>query len=119
MATSLSSHLLDLQAFLRELSPAPGWSRVLLVEDSEIIRGTRSKVARSSLREPPAFSDRFDELARRGFPWINLVGNGILGGALIVSVETPRASTGTAIEHVAVNLSGPTKATREDGRWDL
>jgi len=119
MATSLEQHLRVLEAFLRKDGDAPAWSRVLLVEDSRINYGAIAKIPGEALQAVDTFSLRFSELVRHGYAWINLVGNGILEDALIVSVENPRESSGAALDKVAVNVSGPYFDRSGAKRWDL
>ena len=118
MATALAQHIRSLEAFLRALHDAPDWSRVLIAEDLDIAPGKKATVARSSLRDEVQFAERFEELARRGYSWINLSGYGVLDEALIVSVVVPRQTSNIPFEHVSVNLSGPMQFVR-DSHWDL
>lgn len=66
MASTLAHHLLELEAFLRRTENAPKWTGILIVEDSELVHGPRTKISRSSLRTPSEFASRFDELVERG-----------------------------------------------------
>jgi len=93
MARALAQHLRELETFLRRDGDAPEWTGILIVEDSEIVHGARTRIPRSSLLTPDEFSSRFDELVARGYGWINLVGNGLLDGKLLVSVEIPHESS--------------------------
>lgn len=118
MASTLAHHLRELEAFLRREGDAPEWTAILIVEDTEITHGPRTKIPRSSLHTPNDFASRFDELVARGYGWINLVGNGVLDGKLIVSVEIPRESSGLASTDVPVMTCGPNFDSSKWG-WDL
>ena len=119
MASTLAHHLLELEAFLRRDGDAPEWAGVLIVEDAEMLHGARRTIRRSSLRTPHEYSSRFDELVAYGFGWINHVGNGVLDRQLIVSLETPRQSSGVPTSQVAVNVSGPYFDRAGKKAWDL
>jgi hypothetical protein len=119
MASTLAFHLSSLEAHLRQDGDAPSWSRILIVEDAHLHHGTPMRVPRAALHDPGEFRDRFEALVARGYGWINLVGNGVLGDALVVSVEMPRDPTGIASSEVPVNLSGPYFQATGAKQWDL
>jgi hypothetical protein len=119
MASTLAHHLRELEAFLRRHGDAPEWTGILIVEDGEITYGPRTRIPRSSLQTPNNFASRFDELVARGYGWINLVGNGVVEGKLIVSLETPRQSSDLPASQVPVIVSGPPCDSSGKQRWKL
>jgi len=64
-------------------------------------------IPKSKLYSIESYSKRFEELLDKGYSWINLVGNGVKDGNLIVSVELPKRPVGVIKEKISVNLSGP------------
>ena len=119
MATDFAHHLRELEAFLRKDGDAPSWDDVQVVMDSDITHGPSMTIAESALHVPEQFSPKFDELVLRGYGWINLVGNGLIDGKLLVSLEVPRESSGIQSEQVHVNLSGPYRDASGRKRWNL
>lgn len=119
MASTLTDHLRDLEAFLRREGDAPEWTGILIIEDTEITHGPRTKIPRSSLLTPNDFASRFDKLVARGYGWMNLVGNGVLDRKLIVSLEIPRESSDLPASKVPVIVAGPNFDSSGRKIWDL
>lgn len=107
MATILIDHLANLEAFLQRGGDAPEWTDIRIVQDRDINHGPVTTIPKASIQRPEDFASRFGILVGLGYSWINLVGNGVLNGTLLVSVEIPREPSGHAIADVLVNYSGP------------
>ncbi len=107
MATILIDHLAILEAFLKREGDAPEWTDIRIVEDHDISYGTVTIIPQASIQRPEDYASRFETLVRLGYSWINLVGNGVFNGTLLVSVEIPRESSKLTAADVSVNVSGP------------
>ena len=120
---ALEIHLARLEISLKSLPDPPEWTGIRMVEGREIEhlpnRPSFLRIPRSALKEPREYVSRFDDLLLRGYRWINLVGLGILGQMLLVSVEFPDQAGTTPAGRTSVNLSGPNLTS--DGRpfWNL
>ncbi len=119
MQTALSRHLETLEAFLRRDGAAPSWSGILLVKDADISHGPKMTIADRAIHSPEDFAETFQGFVDSGCGWINLVGNGIYRGKLLVSVEVCRESSDLPPEDVPVNVSGPYSGPEGNKLWDL
>lgn len=103
----LYKHLNRLIEILKKYEGCPKWEGILLVEDSEVRHEETKYIPRNAIKTPEEFSQRFEEILGKGYDWINLVANGVLGNNLLVSIELPSRTIGASIDEVTVNLSGP------------
>jgi len=115
----LTQQIQELQAWLHTLDlaqsgEAPGWSQVLLTDDSEIssinAEGHCRTLNSRSLRTPIEFEARWLELIAEGRrDWINLSAYGVWRNALVVVVEAPRHGVKGSYrpEQISVNFSSP------------
>jgi hypothetical protein len=120
---ALESHLARLEASLKSLPDPPEWTGIWMVEAREIEhlpnRPSFLRIPRPALKEPLEYASRFDDLLLRGYRWINLVGLGILGQVLLVSVEFPDRAGTTPAGQTSVNLSGPNLTPAGRPHWNL
>jgi hypothetical protein len=117
--TSLADALQHLVGVVSTI-PAPPFTGILILDvppGLELDHRGRLKVARSMLREPKSYEDRFNELAA-SLPWINLSAYGILNGMLIVGVEHVPPQMSARERPAVVNYSGPTRRVVEQN-WDV
>jgi hypothetical protein len=105
--SALSIHLDRLCRWLESEGLKPPSRDVRLIEIS-LINGT-SRVRQDELRKPSDYEDRFEEILRAGFPWLNLSCYGVHEGSLIVAVEIPGHKSPNPGYATPVNLSGPTR----------
>ncbi|HTA25963.1 MAG TPA: hypothetical protein VK763_20700 [Terriglobales bacterium] len=72
---------------------------------------------KDELRSPLEYENRFDELLRKGYRWINLSCYGVHEGFLIIGVVVPGVASATHPGyHTSVNLSGPLPSVL-DQQW--
>jgi hypothetical protein len=98
--------LLRTEAFALDVPGAPRWSSVTISAPLELSPAQRLHVRRADLVTADAYEERFAQLLSLGYPWINLSSVGLLGGTLLVTVETP-ADTRADTIFTSVNVSGP------------
>lgn len=118
--SALRDSLHSLCAFLDGLGLSPPTREVWLIEispDVDVDEHGRPRVRRADFRDPDAFEDRFEELTKSGFPWINMSCCGIAGDRLVVTIETPRARA-SSLSPTSVNFSGPPAAAVARG-WEV
>lgn len=117
--SNLSSALQELLNFLEKRDLVPPMRNMFVIEvQADTPRDERGRllIGRRTLRDPHEFEARFESLMSAGFPWLNLSCIGMAEGRLIVTVETPRSSSGLSAR-TSVNYSGPSRAVLEQG-WD-
>ena len=115
----LNTHIERIKMNLKEYSDVPEWDRILIIEDEYIKHGDRTEIQKDLLITPENYNQKFDELLSEGYGWINLVINGIINKALILSVEIPAATSDVPPSKVSVNLSGPYSDKDGTLRWDI
>jgi hypothetical protein len=71
-------------------------------------------VRKKDLIPPERFGERFDQLLRTGYPWLNLSCVGIHDGRLIVAIEVPN-TVAKPVPITSVNFSGPSEAVIRNG----
>ena len=116
--SSLSSHIDRLIQFLVSvgLQPPSQNVRIIEVDDKRMnIKDRTLHVRRKEPRTPLECENRFDELLRTGYSWLNLSCYGVYKDLLIVAVEIPSATvppegkprTLHPAYATSVNISGP------------
>lgn len=108
----LQTHLNRFVSFVHNDEQCLACSRVLIVEDSDIVHQQVegkyiSFVPRHALATPEQYSRRFEEHMNAGFSWININAAGIWDDTLLVIIELPNYASVTVRNKASVNFSGP------------
>ncbi len=113
-------HIKRLEEWLRRDGDAPQWEGIVIAENYFIgSEENPTKIPAPDLQSVDAYAARFEEILRRGYSWVNLVGNGLLGEKLLVTVEYPKQTCGASMEQVSVNLSGPYSDKTGQKSWNI
>lgn len=106
--SALSDHL---DRLLQSLERPPSKDvRIVEIDPDAEWSGGRYYVRQENVYKPLDYENRFDELLRTGYAWLNMSCYGLWNGFLIVAIEMPRATALNMKPRSAtsVNLSGPT-----------
>jgi hypothetical protein len=114
--SALPSTLLRVEALALATPGAPRWDSVIVTGPLALAPAERVHVKRSALVPASEFEERFQQLLSRGHPWINVSAAGLLGDALLVTVET---AAKTVEGSTSVNMSGPEAFVRQRVGWSL
>jgi len=133
--SALADHLDRLLQWLKNIGLEPPAREVRIVElrpdDFDQADG-RHHIVIERLREPSQYANRFDDLLRVGYVWLNMSCYGIHDDLLIVAIEAPSdtvplwTASGWSEQPrelhpgcaTSVNLSGPTRAVI-DHEWNV
>ena len=113
--TSLQRHLEELSdAFADQAST----DDVVIAELGTVTPTGQLLFNDADLCAAPSYATRFEDLLRRGYPWINMSYYGRLDARHLVVIELPARPTGSTA--TSINYSGPSRRVQDaDGDASL